>query len=31
MMLLREWLQKENFESMDEYAQTLSTLITENL
>ena len=31
MMLLREWLQKGNFESMDEYAQTLSTLITENL
>lgn len=31
MMLLREWLQKGNFESMDEYAQTMSTLITENL
>lgn len=31
MMLLREWLQNENFESMEEYAHTMSDLILHNL
>lgn len=31
MMLLREWLQNENFESMEDYVHTMSDLILHNL
>ena len=31
IMLLREWLENPNFESMEEYAHTMSELILHNL